>query len=84
MLFRSTGRLECPDTDTANIPILSKMPHLMTPCPAGGCTQAAASRAVSGALVHMFIVWWNRQDDATSSTMGRGTAWSTPAWACDS
>jgi len=38
MLFRSTGRLLWPDTETANMPMLSKMPHLKTPCLGGGCT----------------------------------------------
>ena len=40
MLLRSTGRLLCPDTLTANIPMLSNMPHLTTPCSGGGCMHA--------------------------------------------
>ena len=39
MLLRSTGRLLWPDTETANMPMLSKMPHFKTPCLGGGCTN---------------------------------------------
>ena len=42
MLLRSTGRLLCPDTLTAKIPMLSNMPHLMTPCSGGGCIRTAS------------------------------------------
>ena len=42
MLLRSTGRLLCPDTLTAKIPMLSNMPHLTTPCSGGGCMHTAS------------------------------------------
>lgn len=47
MLLRRTGRLLWPETETAKMPILSKIPHLKTPCLGAGCTY---NKLGSGAL----------------------------------
>lgn len=50
MLVRSTGRLLWPDTDTAKIPTLCKMPgQCQRLCPAGGCTSPGTGLLISKA-----------------------------------